>query len=243
MTEIKTINIKDKKYPESLKKIPNPPEILYLMGEIFPEENCFAVVGTRLCSAYGKQIALDEKSIYPKENIGLSKKILETGGCLVSEYPPGKGGSKITFPQRNRIISGLSLGVLVVEAKYKSGSLITANFAKKQGKKIFAVPGQIHSLNSQGPHNLIKQGAKLVDSANDILKSLNLKCLTSDFKQGGGTEEEQLIISALKEEALFIEKIIEKTKLPASTTARTLAIMEIKGTIRNLGGNTYALTR
>lgn len=216
MPEIKTISIEDKEYPKFLKEIPESPKTLYFRGKILPTENCFAIVGTRCCSDYGRQVAseigealaesgltiisglaegidthahlsavkrekrtiavlgtgLDEKSIYPQTNLKLVKKILETGGCLISEYPPGTRGSKFTFPKRNRIISGMSLGVLVVEAKRKSGSLITAMWAKRQGKKVFAVPGHVHSLNSKGCHYLIKKGAILVENANDILKEL-----------------------------------------------------------------------
>ena len=287
MDEIKQISINDENYPKLLKEIKNAPEILYYRGEILPNENCFAVVGARLCSPYGKQAALeiagdlaesgltivsglapgidtashwatverkkrtiavlgtgaDEKSIYPQSNLELSQKILETSGCLISEYPPGTPGSKITFPQRNRIISGLSLGVLVVEAKERSGALITAEWARKQRRKVFAVPGPIHSLNSKGPHYLIKRGAKLVENANDILKELNLKGLTPDVKQTKGeNEEENLILRVLEEETLDIEKIIEKTNLPAQKIASTLAILEIKNKVRNLGGNIYAIS-
>jgi len=240
MNEIKTIAIEDKEYPKLLKEIKNPPKILYFSGKILPQKNCFAIVGARLCSSYGKQVALeiardlteagltivsgmalgidsfshkavveknkrtiavlgtglDEESIYPRENIKLANRIIETGGCLISEYPPKTRGSRFTFPQRNRIISGLSLGVLVVEAKRKSGALITANWAKKQGRKIFAIPGTIHSFNSKGTHKLIKQGAKLVEDANDILKELNLVALTKNLKGGIGGEakEENLIL-------------------------------------------------
>ncbi len=187
---------------------------------------------------------LDEKNLYPKENIKLARTIIETGGCLISEYPPGTPGSKITFPQRNRLISGLSLGTVVVEAKKKSGALITANWAKSQGRKIFAVPGLIHSLNSQGCHFLIKQGAKLVENANDILEELNLPCLTYDVKHPTGeNQEEELILDALKEEVLYIDKIIEKTKLSTAQVSSTLSILEIKGKVRNLGGNVYTLMR
>jgi len=285
--EIKSIDIKDKNYPKLLKKIKNPPKVLYFRGEILPEENCFAVVGTRLCSAYGKQVALeiagdlaeggltivsglapgidtfshlatverkkrtiavlgtgiDEKSIYPKSNFKLTQKILETGGCLISEYPPGTPGSNFTFPQRNRIISGLSLGVLVIEAKEKSGALITAEWAKKQGRKIFAIPGPIHSSNSRGCHYLIKNGAKLVENANDILEELGLTKITSPGLVVGEDEEENLILLALKEEPLYIDKIIEKTKLSAAKVASILAVLEIKNKIRNLGSNTYAISR
>lgn len=289
MNEIKKISIEDKEYPLLLKKIKGGPKVLYCRGEILPKENCFAVVGARLCSPYGKQAALeiagdlteagltvvsglapgidtfahtavverkrrtiavlgaglDEKSIYPQSNLKLSQEILETGGCLISEYPPGTRGTQFTFPQRNRIISGLSFGVLVVEAKQKSGALITAAWAKNQGRKIFAIPGSVYSLNSKGCHYLIKRGAKLVENADDILKELKLGLSTSDVdkKIFGESVEDNLILRTLKEGALDIDKIIEKTKLSAQKVASTLAILEIKGKVRNLGGNIYALKR
>ncbi len=286
--DIKTISIEDDNYPKLLKKIKDPPKVLYFIGEIKASENCFAIVGTRRYSSYGKQVALeiagdlaeaslsivsglapgidtfshqavverqrrtiavlgtglDEKSVYPKSNLDLAKKIIETGGCLISEYPPGTRGTKFTFPQRNRIISGLSLGTLVIEAKIKSGALITANDAFSQKRKVFAIPGPIYSSNSKGPNILIKRGAKLVESANDILQELNLplKSKESSYLEGQN-EEENLILKALKEEALYIDKIIEITKLPAATIASTLAILEIKGGVKNLGNNIYALSR
>ena len=288
MEEVKTIDINNKEYPKLLKEIKDPPKILYIRGEILTNGSCFAVVGTRKFSPYGKQVALeiagdlaeagltivsglapgidtfahqavvekgkrtiavlgtgiDERSIYPQSNLKLAQKILETGGCLISEYPPGTPGSQFTFPQRNRIISGLSLGVLVVEAKEKSGALITANQAKKQGRKVFAIPGSIYSSNSKGCHYLIKNGAKLVENANDILKELNLPICSSpgnEHKLLGENEEENLILNALKEESLYIDKIIEKTKLSAAEVASTLAVLEIKGKVRNLGNNIYAI--
>ncbi|MBC7073945.1 DNA-protecting protein DprA, partial [Candidatus Parcubacteria bacterium] len=201
--EIKKIKLGEKNYPELLEKIKDPPKILYVLGEIFRKESCFAIVGTRKCSEYGKEVALDfssklseagftivsgfapgvdtfahlgaiekkkrtiavlgtgldKKSIYPKSNLKLIEKILDCGGCLISEYPPEQKGTKFTFPKRNRIISGLSLGVLVVEAKLKSGALITANFAREQKRKVFAIPGSIYSQLSKGSHFLIKTGA------------------------------------------------------------------------------------
>jgi len=286
--EINNILIRDEYYPRFLKKIRDPPETLYFRGKILPEENCLAVVGTRMASSYGKQVALemagdlaeagltivsglapgidtfahlatvergkrtiavlgtglDEKSIYPQSNLKLSQRILETGGCLISEYPPGTSGAKFTFPQRNRIISGLSLGILVVEAKQKSGALITANYAFQQKRKVFAIPGSIYSLNSKGCHYLIKKGAKLIENANDILEKLNLPLPTPGVGYSvGETKEENLILAILKEESLYIDKIIEKTKLSAAEVASTLAILEIKGKVRNLGGNIYAINR
>ncbi|PJA02368.1 DNA-protecting protein DprA, partial [bacterium (Candidatus Gribaldobacteria) CG_4_10_14_0_2_um_filter_36_18] len=277
--------------PLLLKKIANPPKILYIKGELLKKEKCFAIVGTRRSSNYGKEIAfsiakdlseagltivsgmargidtfahkgaldvlraggrtiavlgtgIDEKSLYPKENLKLARKILENKGCLVSEYPPGSPGLKQNFPERNRIISGLSLGVLIVEAKFGSGALITANWAKIQGKKIFALPGSIHFPNSQGCHFLIKQGAKLAENANDILKEFNLPCLTSGVKQvKGKTLEEQLILEVLKQENLHIDKIIEKTKLSPQVVSSILTLMEIENKVKNLGGNVYIITR
>jgi DNA processing protein len=218
MKDIKMIDIRSKDYPELLKKIINPPKVLYVRGEIYPEENCFAVVGSRECSFYGKQVAseisgdlsesgliivsglasgidaaahqaavkkkkrtigvlgtgIDDESFYPKENLSLAKEIIENNGCLISEYPPGTRGSKLSFPQRNRIISGLSLGILVVEAKEKSGSLSAAQWAKKQERKIFSVPGNIYFSNSRGTNFLIKNGAILTETAKDILKELKI---------------------------------------------------------------------
>jgi len=184
---------------------------------------------------------LDEKSIYPKTNLDLAEKIIKTGGCLISEYPPGTRGTKFTFPQRNRIISGLSLGTLVIEAKERSGALITAKFAFSQRRKVFAIPGPIYSSNSRGPHILIKNGAKLAENAEDILKELNLPYLKpTNQKIEGGNPEENFILEILKEESLDIDKIIEEAGLPAASIIRTLAILEIKGKVKNLGNNIYA---
>ena len=285
------VTIEDKDYPEQLKKIKNAPETLYFRGKIKPDEVCFAIVGTRRYSSYGKQVAmeiagnlsesgltivsglapgidtfahtavveqggrtiavlgtgLDEKSIYPKENIKLARKIVELEGLLISEYPPGTRGTRFSFPQRNRIISGLSKGVLVIEAKQKSGSLITANYAFSQKRKVFAIPGSIYSLNSHGTNFLIKQGAKLVDSANNILEELNLSIsvppATSNATDGIQTFEENLVLDTLKEESLHLDKIIEKTKLNPAIVASTLTILELRNKVRNLGGNIYALKR
>jgi len=287
MEGIKTIDIKDGGYPKLLKEIEKGPKVLYYKGKLLFDENCFAVVGTRMCSSYGKQVALeiagdlaetgltivsglapgidsfahraavernkrtiavlgtglDEKSIYPQENLKLAKEILETGGALISEYPAGTRGTKFTFPQRNRIISGLSLGTLVIEAKQKSGALITAHYAFSQKRKVFAVPGQIYSSNSRGSHYLIKKGAKLVENANDVLKELNLPQKELSSFSEGENEEENLVLNVLKEGALDTDKIIEETKLSAAEVASALAILEIRGKVRNLGGNIYALSR
>ena len=185
---------------------------------------------------------LDEKSIYPQMNLDLSRKILEHGGCLISELPEGTPGAVYTFPKRNRIISSLSFGVLVIEAKEKSGSLITADYAIKQNKKLFAIPGQIYSANSAGPNKLIKNGAKMITCSKDILEEIGLENqLITPIKISAESDEEKFILDSLQHEPLHVDKIIEKTKLNASLVAATLALMEISGKIRSLGGNTYSL--
>lgn len=280
--EIKEIKFEDENYPVLLRKISKPPKILYIRGEIKKEENCLAIVGTRRCSHYGKEIAfslaknltqtgitivsglargidsfahlgaveadartiavlgtgLDEKSIYPQENLKLAQKILEKGGCLISEYPVGTPGWKENFPQRNRVISGLSLGVLIIEAKLKSGALITADWAKTQERKLFAVPGSIYSLNSKGPHFLIKNGAKLVEDVNDVLIELKLKTLEKKEIKGENSEE-SLILKILQGGSLTIDEIIERTNFSPQKISTILTLMEIKNKVKNLGGNTY----
>jgi DNA processing protein len=184
---------------------------------------------------------LDRKSIYPQSNLKLAEKILENNGCLISEYPEGTRGANFTFPQRNRIVSGMSSGILVVEAKEKSGSLITAEFAKNQGKKLFAVPGAVNSPNSKGTNYLIKEGARLTETADDILKDLGLQTTEKSDKITGDNKEEDLILSALENGISDVNEIIIETKLPAGQVASILAILEIKGKVRNLRGNSYAI--
>ncbi len=202
-------------------------------GALVANARTIAVLGT----------GLDEKTIYPQENVSLARKILQKQGCLLSEYPPTYPGSKYTFPHRNRIISALSLGTLVVEAKYKSGSLITARHAKKQNKKIFTIPGSIYSLNSQGPHLLLKQGAILTGKPIDILKELDLS--PTQIKPlgqvSGVNAEQQIILQILAQGSLHIEKIIDQTKLSPQKVSSLISLMEIQGTIKNLGSNTFII--
>lgn len=115
---------------------------------------------------------IDEESIYPKENLGLAKRIIEAGGAIISEFPPGSPPQKQNFPKRNRIISGLAHGTLIIEAGLKSGSLITARCALEQGREVMAVPGNICSPTSIGTNNLIKLGARAIGSQEDILEAV-----------------------------------------------------------------------
>lgn len=134
-----------------------------------------AHLGTLKSNNKGKTIAVlgsGIDNIYPKQNVELARQIIKSGGCIISEYPVGTPVSKTNFPQRNRIISGLSKGVLVMEAGENSGSLITADFAVDQGRDVFAVPGNISSQMSIGTNNLIKQGANLVTSYTDVMEEI-----------------------------------------------------------------------
>lgn len=129
----------------------------------------YSHIGT-ICGK-GKTIAVVGNGldiVYPKENVELAEEIIKTGGAIISEYPLGTKPDKMNFPARNRIISGMSEGIIVVEAKEKSGTLITVDFALEQGRNVFVVPGNINSINSVGTNELIKQGARLVTTYNDI---------------------------------------------------------------------------
>ena len=135
----------------------------------------YAHLGCLQPESKGKTIAVlggGIDNIYPKANIEVARKIVQTGGCIVSEYVKGTKPERANFPQRNRIISGLSNGVLIVEASKKSGALITAEFGLEQGKEIFAIPGDINKLQSEGCNMLIKDGAKITLSVEDILEEI-----------------------------------------------------------------------
>lgn len=210
---IELITIEDKEYPDKLKLIYDPPIVLYIKGnKKILNEKSVAIVGCRLCTKYGENIAkklaynlslnninvisglargidscahkgslngegktiavvgcgLDR--VYPEENKELFNKIINNNGAIISEYVIGTKPLAKNFPKRNRIISGLSNGVIVVEAREKSGTLITADFALEQGKEVYAVPGNITNCNSYGTNELIKQGAKSVTNIQDILE-------------------------------------------------------------------------
>jgi len=180
--------------------------------------------------------------IFPPENKNLSQKI-EKNGALISEFPLGTPPLQYNFPLRNRIIAGMSLATLVIEGKKTSGSLITANIALEEGREVFAVPGPIFSKTSEGPNNLIKEGAHPVTEANDVLSQLNIEKPTKEeVKIKAETKEEGLIIELLKQHPASIDQIIRETKINPSKINSTLILMEIKGMVKR-SGNLYTLAK
>lgn len=185
---------------------------------------------------------LQWKNIGPRTNFRLAEKILEADGCLISEFPIGTEANKTTFPQRNRIVSGLSRGVLVIEAALNSGTLITVGQALDQNRDIFAVPGNIFSDCSEGTNNLIRRGAKITTTADDVLNEF---CITLNLKLDKKTEitlldsEEQLIVKHLNADPLQLDKLAELCQIRINALNSKLMILELKGIIKNIGNNQY----
>ena len=275
------------------------PPVLYVQGscESF-RAHAIAVVGTRRCTLYGKNVTaalvkelvenriaivsglangidtvahracLDNKGTtiavfgcgldicYPPDNKQLLKQILETGAA-VSEFPLGTPPEHYNFPRRNRIISGLSKGVLVIEAPEKSGSLITANYALQQGRDVFAVPGSIFSPASMGPFALLKNGAIPVKSAKDIIESFqfmvhsaNGRTQQSDIACSTAipipidlmTKPEHVVFDICSEVPQRIDMLAEKTGTPVSELFDILLSLELKGMLQQIAGQQYIRT-
>lgn len=182
--------------------------------------------------------------VYPASNYNLAQKITRQG-ALVSEYPPGTRPRPEYFPRRNRIMSGVSLGVVVTEARTESGALITAKLALDYNRDVFAVPGSIYSPNSRGTNSLIGEGAKPVSSARDILAEINLFSIIDSSKDLTIKPEnttEKLIVETLAFEPRHIDEIVRSTGLPIAEVSSTLTLMELKGWIKQVGVMCYALT-
>jgi DNA processing protein len=184
-------------------------------------------------------------AIYPAENSGLAKNILKNG-VLVSEYNPGVSPRPENFPRRNRILSGFSLGVLVIEAPESSGALITARQALEQNREVFAIPGSILSPNSRGTNLLIQEGAKLVTDYTDILEELNLTAAAEQLEMKEllpENEIESVLLKSLSAESVHIDEVCRACGLPVATVSSTLAMMELKGIVKQTGSINYSLAR
>lgn len=186
-------------------------------------------------------LACGVDQIYPAQNKQLAEKIINLGGIIITEKPPGSLPMKQHFPARNRIISGLSLGTLVVEAADRSGSLITAASALEQNREVFAVPGNVDSPNSLGTNSLLKMGAKLVTETNDILAAFNFERVEKAPKKFDFSEDENIVINLLKTESRHIDKMAQTSKLDIVRVSEILTILELKGAVRHLGGSVYQL--
>lgn len=184
--------------------------------------------------------------VYPRENRGLMEKIIENG-AIISEFPPGMHPEPWHFPVRNRIISGLSQGTVVVEAAERSGALITADCALEQGRDVMAVPGNVVSPLSRGPHRLIKQGARLVEGAGDILDELGLEKLFPVPEPGNEgaikmSKEEETLYTLLSLEPVSMDELIGKSGLSPQKAMAALMYLELKGLTRQMPGKFYIRT-
>ncbi len=183
--------------------------------------------------------------IYPRQNRRLAAEIMEQG-ALVSEYALGTRPEARNFPPRNRIISGLTLGTVVVEADLGSGALITANFAAEQGREVFAVPGSIFSRGSRGTNEVIQQGARMVCSVADVLEELNLTMVSEQAQAQAiipDNETEAVLLDHLSAEPRHVDELRRAVKLPIAEVSSTLALMELKGMVRQVGGMNYVIAR
>jgi DNA processing protein len=283
------VTIWDQEYPTILKKIYDPPLILYLKGNFADaDQYSIAIVGTREPTNYGKvqaeaitadlirqgitivsglargidsiahETALKNNGrtiavigsglnyIYPPENKKLFAEIAEKG-VIISEYEPGAGPDAVNFPKRNRIISGLSLGVILIETGITGGGMQTASLALDQNREVFAVPGNLGIKQSEGTNHLIKKGeARLISSAEDVLLDLELKLKPVIGKNIPKVIHdlslfEQKIIDSLRNEPLQIDKIAALTKIPTSECLVNLLTLEFKGLVKQLPGKVFSL--
>jgi DNA processing protein len=198
-------------------------------GALKAKGDTIAVVGTGL------------DMVYPAQHRDLAHQIASSG-LIISEFPLGTLSKPQNFPRRNRLISGLSLGCLVVEANLKSGSQITARLSAEQGREVFAIPGSIHSPLAKGCHQLIKQGAKLVDSLQDIVEELNLsKAVSAPLaaENSPPNQDQQKLLDAMAYEPISIESLVQLTGLTVSTLSSMLTLLELEGRITGLAGGQY----
>lgn len=284
---IRVISVNDPQYPHLLKEIPDPPALLYIRGELLPQDKLsVAVVGAREYTYYGRQaleklvpplvesgitivsglaLGIDGYAhrealkvnnartiavlptgvdrVYPACHKNLAQEIINGRGAVISEFALGTPSLPSNFPVRNRIIAGMSLATLVIEASIKSGSFITAKAALDYNREVLSVPGSIFNNKSEGTNGLIKMGAKMVTSVDDIFDELNIDIIKQEDKVkqiiADSYEEEQILSVLDREEAEHVDKIAKLINIDISVINSTLVMMEMKGKVRNIGGNLY----
>jgi DNA processing protein len=278
----------DEGYPIRLKEIPQPPPVLYLWGEMGPQDRwATAVVGTRQPTAYGQSVArelaaalaangvtvvsglargIDALShraaleaggrtlavlgsgldqIYPPEHEKLAQEIAKNGAIL-TDYPLGTKPEPGNFPPRNRIISGLALAVVIVEAGEGSGALITADFAADQGREVFAVPGPIFNRASRGTNRLIKAGARPLTSPEDVLEVLNMDVVAryeTAAEELPEDDTERRVLEALSSDPVHVDELRARVGLPVAEINASLTMLELKGRARQVGAMQYVRVR
>ncbi|MFT4037483.1 MAG: DNA-processing protein DprA [Thermomicrobiales bacterium] len=270
-------------YPRLLAEASGHPSVLYIRGELTPEDaTAVGIVGTRRSTPYGRHVTAEMSEslaragitvvsglargvdavahatalevggrtvavlgsgvdvIYPAEHRRLAERVLEQG-AIVSEQPPGAKPDAPNFPARNRIISGMSLGVVVIEAPMRSGALITATFAADQGRDVFVVPGNVGNDSSEGTNQLLRDGARLVRNGADVLADLNLRPdrPAQLALQMPLDPLEARIISLLGGEPLHIDDVADAAAISTIDAAQALLLMELKGLVRNCGAQFY----
>ena len=287
-TGVKAYCWRDDEYPARLKEVDDKPPVLYVRGNLVPEDEwAIAVVGTRRATPYGRQAAehfatdlarhkitivsglargIDAVAhraalasggrtiavmacgldlVYPPEHAKLAQEIMQNG-CLVSDYPLGTQPRSEYFPRRNRILSAISLGVLVVEGDVDSGALITARIALDQNREVFAVPGSIYSPTYRGANKLIQEGeAKLVADARDILEELNLTMATHQMELREvlpADPTEARLLKVITNQPIHIDDVQRASGLPISTVSGALAMLELKGIVKQIGPMNFVRT-
>ena len=275
----------DDAYPPRLKEFTDKPPVLFVRGELTPDdERSIAVVGTRRATPYGREMAqrlasdlaragvtvvsglargidgiahraaldADQRTIavmghgidkvYPPEHSGLAGEIAENG-ALVTEFALGTRPNAGNFPRRNRIMAGMTLGTLVIEAPEESGALFTARFALEENREVFALPGNVLSPSSRGANKLIQDGAaKLVMSCEDILEEFNLSSAAAQMELAAlipQDENEAEVLRFVSYDVAHIDEIVRDSGLPITTVSGALAMMEIKGLVKQVGGMNY----
>ncbi len=286
---VSVLTQEDDTYPERLRAIPSAPALLFVRGELLPQDDrAVAIVGTRRASTYGREVArrlaeglatagvtvvsglakgidgvahtaaLDAggrtfavlghglNTVYPADHAALARRIAAGGGALITEYPLGARIDAANFPARNRIISGLARGVVIVEADRKSGAMITADFAADQGREVFAVPGSILTPSSAGCHALLKDGAHLVTDVDDILTELHLdaaapakKPVQQELLTLPGIPGADALMHALSDDPMHIDDLCRACELPISEVNVLLVQLQLAGAVRPAGPQLY----